>query len=471
MCGFSTTTLANDVRTAQDLLTKLNYKPGPVDGSFGRKTKRALENFYANQNQTFDGELSDNEIKDLEEVISNKQIKRQVNHKKILFNISFSLNVSSKPPGVLSKYDTEQLWTAYQTADECFKHPDYGKGKGYRLKLQKEAAFLKTVWRNPFYPDSPKSGSASVGAVPPNPLTVVILDESYGERNSQVENTAKWFRSASNALRQGASENTKNLIRRTLTNWAQAGALAHGINVSWGSKPVDWQVMTLISALVTTAAAMAPDFSPEDRALIGPWLNGLIKKVSASHWKDRQDNKAYMTAYITIVWAFMVSDDKAAQNSVDVIKLAIHDMRPDGSFPIDSQRSGMGLKYSTDSLGYLVMIAALVQVNTGQDLFSYDANGRSLHDAVNFIVKAIKNPSEINKIYAITCPEGGDRWGSITKPSLSFINAASFLVVYATLNSKSPNTRFIKIKYGNGISVPSEVFVTAPAMLVGALSE
>ena len=30
---------------------------------------------------------------------------------------------------------------------------------------------------------------------------------------------------------------------------------------------LDWQVMTLISALVTTAAAMAPDFSPEDRAL------------------------------------------------------------------------------------------------------------------------------------------------------------------------------------------------------------
>jgi hypothetical protein len=216
---------------------------------------------------------------------------------------------------------------------------------------------------------------------------------------------------------------------------------------------------------------MAPDFSPEDRVVIGPWLNSLIKEVSASHWKDRQDNKAYMTAYITMIWAFMVSDDKADQNSVDITKLAIHDKRPDGSFPIDSQRSRMELKYGTDSLGYLIMIAALVKSNTGQDLFSYNASGRSLHDTVNFIVKAVKNPSAINKIYAISCPGGGDRWGSITKPSLTFIEAASFLAVYAELNSNSPNTRFIKIKYRNGMLVPSTVFVTAPGMLVSILSK
>ena len=39
---FSTPALANDVRTAQQLLTELGYNPGPVDGSYGGKTEQAL---------------------------------------------------------------------------------------------------------------------------------------------------------------------------------------------------------------------------------------------------------------------------------------------------------------------------------------------------------------------------------------------------------------------------------------------
>jgi len=56
---------ANDVLTAQELLTKLGYTPGPIDGSYGSKTKYALENFYAAQNKKFDGKLDENEIADL----------------------------------------------------------------------------------------------------------------------------------------------------------------------------------------------------------------------------------------------------------------------------------------------------------------------------------------------------------------------------------------------------------------------
>ena len=67
---YSTPALANDVLTAQQLLTELGYNSGPVDGSYGRKTERALIKFYAAQNKKFDGELSANEIKDLESTVS-----------------------------------------------------------------------------------------------------------------------------------------------------------------------------------------------------------------------------------------------------------------------------------------------------------------------------------------------------------------------------------------------------------------
>ena len=66
----STALYAEDVLLAQELLTKLGYTPGPVDGSYGGKTEQALIKFYAAQNKKFDGELSANEIKDLESSLS-----------------------------------------------------------------------------------------------------------------------------------------------------------------------------------------------------------------------------------------------------------------------------------------------------------------------------------------------------------------------------------------------------------------
>ena len=34
--------IANDILTAQRLLTELGYAPGPIDGAYGGKTKKAL---------------------------------------------------------------------------------------------------------------------------------------------------------------------------------------------------------------------------------------------------------------------------------------------------------------------------------------------------------------------------------------------------------------------------------------------
>lgn len=377
-----------------------------------------------------------------------------------------TLDVTSKPSGALSQSQTNKLWNAYKTAKECFEHPTYGQGKGYKLSLQNVSSFQKNSWRDPYQPKSPINGKNSVSTLTPAPLVAVKLDERYGERNALVDRSAKWFRAASTALRKGATPESKKIIRETLVAWASSNALSKGIHVSWGSKPVDWQVITLINAILTTTASMATDFTNEERTIVGPWLNQLVKEVAASYWKDRQDNKTYLVSYTTLVWALMVSDQKAAQNSVEVVKLAVHDMRPDGSFPIDSQRGGMGLQYAANSLGYLIMISSLVKVNTGQDIFSYKAKDRTLHDAVDFIVKAIESPSKTNKLYAIKCSSGGDRWGSIEAPSTHFISESSYLSVYSTLNPQSPHSAFIKAKYKDGTSSGAEVFGVAPGYLV-----
>ena len=61
---------AGTVDQAQSMLNRLGYNAGPVDGAYGTKTRGALETFYTDNGQVFDGKLSENEIEDLKRAVS-----------------------------------------------------------------------------------------------------------------------------------------------------------------------------------------------------------------------------------------------------------------------------------------------------------------------------------------------------------------------------------------------------------------
>jgi len=63
--SLATPAMSNSVTQAQRMLNQLGYNAGPVDGSYGGKTKRALESFYADSGSLFDGALDTNEVADL----------------------------------------------------------------------------------------------------------------------------------------------------------------------------------------------------------------------------------------------------------------------------------------------------------------------------------------------------------------------------------------------------------------------
>ena len=385
------------------------------------------------------------------------------------------LDLISKPKKILSKSKTKSLWNAYKKAPKCFEHPTYGNGFGYKLKKKSKDDFINNSWTSPFYKyEDDNRHKITLGETTPKPIITVNLNEDYGERQSDVDTAIEFFQKAAYVARVGNSVEEIEKVKTVLIEWANNNALKKGINVSWGNKPVDWQMLILINSILTTTAIIGENFNAKERQVLGPWLNNLIKKVAKSRWKDRQDNKSYLTSFITLIWGLMVNDLNAVQNSIDVIKLAVHDMRPDGSFPIDTQRSGVGLKYNSDSYGYLFMMASILKDITGKDLLSYNVDGRSLHNGADFVIRSVLDPSKTNSIYAISCPDGGDKWGSIDKPSVYHTKVSTYLLVYVNKFPKSKNSEFIKKRYSNSYenpdlplikSEPSEVFVLHPMLI------
>jgi len=385
------------------------------------------------------------------------------------------LDLTSQPKKVLSKSDTKSLWNAYKTAPKCFEHPTYGKGIGYKLKKISKNKFKKKTWTSPFYKyDEDNKHEIYLPLTLPQPIITVNLNEDYGERQSDADSAIEFFQKAAYVGRVGNSVEEIEKVKSVILDWASNNALKEGINVSWGSKPVDYQMMVLINAILTTTATIAENFDEKEREIVGPWLNNLIKEVAKSKWKDRQDNKAYQTSYITLIWGLMVNDLIAVQNSINTVKLAVHDMRPDGSFPIDTQRGGMGIDYNNKSYGYLLMMASILKDKTGQDLFSYTVEGRNLHNGADFVIKSIIEPSKINSIYAISCPDGGDKFGSIENPSTYFIEIATNTMVYANKFPEYENSDYIMKYYADTFnnpnqkflkSTPSELFTLHPMLI------
>ncbi len=257
------------------------------------------------------------------------------------------IDMTAEPPGILSPSATQKLWDAYKTAGECFKHPTYGAGMSQSLSAIPKKVLAQQEWISPFAKvvGAKACVPPSVNRSAPKAIPIVRLNEEYGERQEAVDRAANWFRDAATFARLSGDQNTRDRLRAGIVAWAAGKSLAKGIHVSWGARPVDYQMMATIMSIVAATGEIASDLTVEEKAIVGPWLNSLVKQSAAGKWKDRSDNKAYMRTYMALLWGLMVGDEKPLQDAVFAFKLAIHDMRPDGVF--QSTRSVAAWVFST----------------------------------------------------------------------------------------------------------------------------
>ena len=82
------------------------------------------------------------------------------------------------------------MWNIHETAKECFEHPEFGKGFGYKLKKQKEDYFKNNNWVSPFYNFAEQDKHKVSLKRAPKPLEIIKLNESYGEEVLEAKRVA-----------------------------------------------------------------------------------------------------------------------------------------------------------------------------------------------------------------------------------------------------------------------------------------
>lgn len=96
--------IAGTVDSAQRMLNQLGYNAGAVDGAYGKKTRSALEAFYADTGGSYDGKLDANEVADLRAAMSKAGIQAVKPVAGIEIENNGSILVPNQKPSVVGDY-------------------------------------------------------------------------------------------------------------------------------------------------------------------------------------------------------------------------------------------------------------------------------------------------------------------------------------------------------------------------------
>jgi len=178
-----------------------------------------------------------------------------------------------------------------------------------------------------------------------------------------------------------------------LDSWAKAGAL---LNYSREESQQAWfQVEWALSGVGISESVLVkdPTLDPAQQARVIAWLDAASHKdISFERANDSGNNHHYWRGLAATAIGVVASDEKLFRFGLDTYKEAIAEIDERGAFPKEMGRHENAIHYQGFALLPLVMIAQLAG-RQGYDLYSYQAHGRTIRDAIIFFGRAVEDPS------------------------------------------------------------------------------
>ena len=342
----------------------------------------------------------------------------------ILFMTCFSIELSARD---WSKNDSRQdytkdptdFWDATAAASECYT--DAFSFPGKEINLQTPMGFDGTVSENlNTFPrnSAPKNCRVNVLSqyVPPPLVDAQIVSDYHGTTADRFQKFYDFLSINISDNRDFPNSKAEQRLIQFLTSWSGANALSENIRFSLMKEfRLDYHVQAMLPPMIIAFSDTSSYMTDEERLLVGKWLWRLVSQSQQSQF-NLQDNKNYLRHYTALLWGILVGDDRLVDQARSAYLDALYFMRPDGSFPTEVARGGMGNQYQNTSVNVLVTMAAASRL-IGEDWMSFEVNGRSIDNAVEWVTKVNENPKLI-RVYARSCPEGS--FGSIDKPNLRY---------------------------------------------------
>lgn len=141
-----------------------------------------------------------------------------------------------------------------------------------------------------------------------------------------------------------------------------------------------------------------PALEPDDVATIRAWLDRLVRqrgpeRATNPEVPSSRNNHRYLRDSVTMAWGAFIGDNTLFFEGVNRYRVALEQMREDGSLPLETDRGRDALFYQRHAIASLVAMAEIAAVQ-GYDLYALTSEGGlDLHRMVAFLVDGIDDPA------------------------------------------------------------------------------
>lgn len=201
------------------------------------------------------------------------------------------------------------------------------------------------------------------------------LKKRYDDSVAGIEGFSRDVVKAADAFQTTGSRAAAQCVASLLEGAAEQKALAGHMETSQASYVQGWNLGAW--AVTYLKVRNSGVISAEQAQEITKWMKKLAEenegyydsKRSKGKGSDAYNNHLYWAGFAIGAAAIANDDHKLFRWSVDAYKQGVHDIRPDGTLPLEMERGQRALHYHLYALAPLMMIAEFGAAN-GLDLYS-----------------------------------------------------------------------------------------------------
>ena len=184
-----------------------------------------------------------------------------------------------------------------------------------------------------------------------------------------------------------------------LSSWADRRALLafdyegnHG--QAWYA--IQWAAAT--AGLAYSIVRSEPSLSDRRRRAVEAWLAAVVTKQIGYPGNPISccNNHRYWRGLEAAIVGVVTGNDRLFQYGIRAYRAALTSMNPDGSLPHEMDRGKRALHYQNFAILPLVFIAEIA-ARQGYDLYGMAIDGRDIHLAVGFLLRAIEDPAGLRR--------------------------------------------------------------------------
>jgi poly(beta-D-mannuronate) lyase len=187
---------------------------------------------------------------------------------------------------------------------------------------------------------------------------------------------------------------------RLLVRWARAEGLTELAEMGQersNTRSV-YTLRRVLLPLIAGHAVLRERMGAGERELVEGWLGRLVRLAdgptgglrshAAAAATSNRNNHRQLGDSVLAAWAALTGDDELLERAARGYRMALAQLTPEGALPLELARGRRALWYQRHALASLVTTAEIAALQ-GLDLYGEEVEGRSLHDAVRFLLDGI----------------------------------------------------------------------------------